>query len=175
MALHKDSDDRRWIGRHAADGDMLVHDPERFSSASANVTFFSLTQFRQRTFPPAVVQKQIEEIVDPAQLADAEARYRSWPELKAERDRDAELAREQEGVRQRERIIERHRAYVEARGIEYRGTQDSSAKGSRRVRTVCHVCAIALDDFVGARCIGCGSVLCSCGACACGAPRKSAN
>lgn len=174
MKLQNDSDDRLWIGRHAADGDMLVHDPGQFSSVSSNVAFFSLTQFRQRAFPPEVVRKQIEEIVDPVERAEAEERYRSWPELKAERDREQERVHERELAQQREQIIQRHRGYVERRGIEYRGVQDSSTGSAKRVRSVCHVCTLALDDFVGARCVGCGSVLCSCGACACGAPRRSA-
>lgn len=177
MQLHTGPDgDGLWIGRHAADGDTLVFDPAHSETGSANISLFSLTQFRPRAFPPGVVQKQIEEIINPEQRALAEERYRAWPTLKAERDRGLERVRADEVVRQRDRILEKHRLFLENQNLPYEGVQDSSVAGGgsspRRRRTSCHLCGISLDDFVGAKCGACGSVLCSCGACGCGAPRK---
>jgi hypothetical protein len=163
-----------WIGRHAADGDTLVLDPARFSSASSLVSFFSLTQFRPRAFPRTVVQSQIREITDPEQRALAREQYANWPARKAERDRSREQASREVFALQRERIVEMHRRFVQDRGVAYQGIQDSSASSSRRRRSSCGRCGIPLDDFVVARCVACGTVLCSCGACACASPHGPA-
>lgn len=173
-----------WLGRHSADGDTLVLDPARPEPLSGNVSLFSLTEFRPRVFPPEVVERQIDEILDSEQRAEALEQYRNWPTLKAERDRERESdrAREREEVaaRQKERTLEKHRAFVERLELPYEGTRESSAETKTKTksssrnsrRTACYVCGIKLDDFVASRCVACSSVLCSCGACACGQPRK---
>jgi hypothetical protein len=166
--------DDLWFGRHLADGDMLVLDPAAAKSDSDKISFFSLSQFRTRTFPLSVVQRQIQEIVDPEQRARAESRYRSWPNLKAERDRAREQ-RVSEGVeRQRESILEAHREYLESQNLPYAGVRNSDQPGTgavaNRRRLSCMRCGIALDDFVHARCEACGTILCSCGACGCKPP-----
>lgn len=172
MQLQNDSSDATLrIGRHSADGDTLVFDPKQSATDGSNVALFSLTQFRTRAFPQRVVEAQIEEIVDPELRAEAEARYRAWPTLKAERDRELEQAKEASGARRRDLIVENHRRFVEGNEVEYKGVQDSSEKvtgGSRkRARSSCTRCTSTLDDFAGLRCSACGAVLCSCGACAC--------
>jgi hypothetical protein len=169
------NDDGLRIGRHSADGDTLVFDPAHSKAGSTNVELFSLTQFRKRAFPQRVVESRIEEIVDPAQRAEAEARYRDWAALKAERDRELVLAQESSVTRRHEHIVENHRRFVEGNGVEYKGVQDSSEKvtgGSRRrPKSSCSRCTTALDDFAGLRCVACMAVLCSCGACACAPAR----
>lgn len=169
------NDDGLRIGRHSVDGDTLVYDPARSAAGSTNVELFSLTQFRKRAFPQRVVEARIEEIVDPAQRAEAEARYRDWAALKAERDRELERAQETSVARRHEHILENHRRFLEGNGIAYQGVQDSATKvtgGSRkRPKSACSRCTTPLDDFVGLRCVACGAVLCSCGACACAPAR----
>jgi hypothetical protein len=163
--------DSLWFGRHSADGDILVRDPEQSASDSSNVTLFSLTQLRPRTFSPNIVRTQIKEISDPEQRALAEQQYRHWPTLKAERDEERGRASTEAQTRQKEQILEAHRHFLEVQGLPYTGVQDSSEKKAgarpRRHRASCQHCGIPLDDFVQARCVTCGSVLCSCGACAC--------
>lgn len=161
-----------WVGRHSADGDTLVFDPALAIPQSPNVCFFSLTQFRPRTFPPSVVQGQIQEVVDDKQRKEALERYREWPKLKEAHDHTLERGREQASVQRREVILANHQHYLEARGIPYKGVRDSSeitAKPARKGRRMlCSRCRSPLDDYIGARCNGCDGVLCSCGACACG-------
>jgi len=168
-----------WFGRHADDGDILVLDPERSPTGSMNVTFFSLTQLRSRTFPPAIVQKRIQEISDPEQRAKAEGQYRLAPTLAAERERKRENESVEAAERQKLSIIETHRLYLKDCGMPYKGVQDSSepipsTSTKRRQAASCHRCGIRLDDFVQTRCLGCTSVLCSCGGCACRAPEAAA-
>ena len=168
-----------WIGRHSADGDTLVYDPSQGESGSSYVSLFSLTQFRPRTFPRRVVEEKIVPVTDASEQAEALERYRSWPSLKAEVERESQTEREAGAGRTRESILAHHKAYLESRGIPYRGVRDSSAAApagapAKRARTVCGNCGIRLDDFVGVRCEGCSGVLCSCGACACvGTPRPA--
>lgn len=166
---------RMWIGRHTADGDTLVFDPEVSDAAAENVTLFSLSHLRNKVFPRAVVAAKIEEVTDQAQHARAEEEYRRWPALREERERERAAAREETAHRQRQATIERHRGYMEERGIEYQGVHDTATgrrAGGNRRRTKCHACGIALDDFAAAECMVCGGVLCSCGACGCGAPAR---
>lgn len=171
MRLQDSNDGSLRIGRHSVDGDMLVLDPSLGSAPAANVTFFSLTHLRPRSFPRQIVESKIEEVTDDAQRASAEELYRTWPTLQAERALEVERTRAEDSARRRERILESHRRFVEATGVAFRGVQDSAVKvppGSRRrARSSCQYCHTALDDFIGARCIGCSAVLCSCGACAC--------
>ena len=178
MHLQNDSNDGQLrIGRHAVDGDTLVFDPSQSAPGSPNVALFSLTQFRTRAFPQRVVESQVVEIVDPEQRAQAEARYRDWPTLKAELEKEKERAQEASGARRREHTLENHRRFLEGNQVEYKGVQDSATKvtgGSRkRARSACSRCTTPLDDFLGLRCAACGGVLCSCGACACAPPRPA--
>lgn len=167
---------RMWIGRHTADGDTLVFDPEVSDPGAANVTLFSLTQLRNKTFPRAVVAAKIVEVTDQAQQAHAREEYGRWPALRDERERERAAAREEAALRQRQAVIERHREYLEERGITYEGVHDTATgrrAGGNRRRTKCHACGIALDDFAASECMVCGGVLCSCGACGCGAPVRA--
>ncbi|HEV2150329.1 MAG TPA: hypothetical protein VGR37_23215 [Longimicrobiaceae bacterium] len=162
-----------WIGRHSADGDILVFDPEVSDPAAGNVSLFSLTQFRHRVFPRSVVAARIPEVTDPDELARAEQRYREWPALKEEREQERAVERGEVAERQRQGAIDRHRHFMEERGVPYEGVRDTGTgktAGARRRRTKCHSCGIALDDFAASECLVCGGVLCSCGACGCGAP-----
>ena len=178
MQLQNDSSDATLrIGRHSADGDTLVFDPKQAQANGSHIPLFSLTQFRTRAFPPRVVESQIEEIVDPEQRAQAEARYKAWPTLKAERDRELEQAREVSDAQRRELILENHRRFLQGNDVAYKGVQDSADKvtgGSRkRARSTCTRCTSAVEDFAGLRCGACMAILCSCGACAC-APARNA-
>ncbi|HEX2191088.1 MAG TPA: hypothetical protein VHG51_19425 [Longimicrobiaceae bacterium] len=165
---------RMWIGRHTADGDTLVFDPEVSDPTAANVALFSLSQLRTKVFPRATVAAKIEQVTDGAELARIEEEYRRWPELREERERERAASREEAAQRQRDAAVERHREFLEERGIAYEGVHDTATGKrpgtSRRRRTKCHACGIALDDFAAAECMVCAGVLCSCGACGCGAP-----
>jgi hypothetical protein len=167
----QNGDDALRFARHTVDGDTLVFDPALFPAGPANVTFFSLTQFRPRSFPHSVVETRIDEVVDPEQCARAAARYLEWPELKLAHEQEAEGERQARAVRQRERILEAHRRFVEEGGRSYEGVQDSAVAvtggSKRRTRAACPRCSTPVDDFAGTRCMGCKAVLCSCGACAC--------
>jgi hypothetical protein len=160
-----------WVGRHSGDGDTLVFDPALGEGSSEYVSLFSLTQLRPRAFPLQVVQQRIEPISDAAERAAALKRYRTWPSLKAERERAQVREREEGTARRREQTLALHRAYLEARGVAYKGVRDSSEATAggppKRARSVCGNCGIRLDDYVGTRCVACNGVLCSCGACAC--------
>lgn len=178
MQMHNgSSDDSLRIGRHSADGDTLVFDPAQPAAGASNVAFFSLTQFRTRAFPPRIVEEMIEEVVDPQQRATAEALYHSWPDHKAEQDREAERAKEASTARRRDHILENHRRFLDALAVPYQGVQDSATRvtgGSRkRARSSCARCSTPLDDFLGMRCVACMGILCSCGACGCTAPRAA--
>lgn len=163
---------RTWIGRHSADGDVLVFDPTVCDPAASNLSFFSLTELRQRRFPRAVVEQKIHEVTDAAEHADATERYGQWPALKAAHERERDAARAEVAERQKRGVIELHREFLEERGIAYEGVRETgSGQGaSKRRRTKCHSCGIGLDDFAGSECVACGIVLCSCGACGCTRP-----
>jgi len=162
-----------WVGRHSGDGDRLVFDPAQASTGSTNVSLFSLTQLRPRVFPRSVVEERIAAITDAAERAEAVKAYKAWPKLKAKREVEEQKEKSEAAVRQRDSILALHQAFLENRGIAYKGVRDSSMapeKGHKRARTACGLCGIRLDDFVGSRCAGCGGILCSCGACSCVAP-----
>jgi hypothetical protein len=176
MGISFDHGGQLWIGRHSGDGDTLVFDPDQAASGSY-VSLFSLTQFRQRSFPRNVVEERIAALTDEKERAAALQRYREWPTLRAEHERAQQNAAEAEAGRRREDILALHRAYLEERGVPYPGVRDSSLapeKGAPkpRARTACASCGIKLDDFVGTRCVGCNTVLCSCGACGCSGTPK---
>ena len=159
-----------WFARHEADGDVLVYDPALADDASENLTFFSMTALRQRRFPPAVVRERLRELSG-AERAEVEKRYREWPALREQKEREEQAARAETAARERARVVERHRALFDERGLDYPGVRDSAEEAKRGVRrsarTVCPRCGIHLDDFAGVRCAGCGTILCSCGGCAC--------
>ena len=159
-----------WVGRHGGDGDRLVFDPALAPAGSLNVSLFSLTHLRPRVFPRSVVEERIAAITDAKERAAAVKEYEAWPALKASREVEAQKEKTDAAARQRDGILALHRAFLEARGIAYKGVRDSSEapeKGQKRARTACGSCGIRLDDFVESRCAGCGGILCSCGACAC--------
>lgn len=159
-----------WVGRHSGDGDRLVYDPAVATAGSSNVSLFSLTQLRPRVFPRSVVEQRIAAITDSAERAAAMKEYKAWPSLKAKREAEEQKEKGEAAVRQRDGILALHRAFLETRGITYKGVRDSSEapeKGHKRARTACGLCGIRLDDFVGSRCAACSAILCSCGACSC--------
>ncbi len=167
---------RMWIGRHTADGDILVFDPEVSDPAATNVSLFSLSQLRHKLFSRAVVETKIDEVTDEEQHARAIEDYRKWPVLKEERERERVAAQAEAAQRLRQGTLDRHREFMEERGVPYEGvvgtTDGRKSGGARRRRTRCHACGIALDDFASAECRVCNGVLCSCGACGCAAPGK---
>jgi hypothetical protein len=166
---------RMWIGKHSADGDTLVFDPEVSDPTATNVELFSLTHLRHKRFSREVVSAKIQEITDAAQHASAAEEYRRRIELKEEREKERTVARGAAVERRKQGALDRHREFLEERGIAYEGVRDTSTgktPGAKRRRTKCHACGIALDDFASSECLVCGGVLCSCGACGCAAPVK---
>jgi len=165
-----------WIGRHSVDGDVLVFDPTETDPTASNLSFFSLSQFRRRAFPRGAVEEKIAEITDKRQRSEAKKQYEKWAALKATHEEEQTAARATARTHQRERILEQHQQFLEGRNLPYEGVRDAHTEGKkpaglkRRRRTKCHSCGIALDDFVGAECVVCNGVLCSCGACGCGLP-----
>lgn len=161
-----------WVGRHSGDQDILVLDRETSSFGSANVTLYSLTQHRMRTFPRAIVAEKIHELEEPAARERAISEYSTRNELKAVYDDGLRVAREEQHGRQRDAILSAHKRYLSRIGVRAEGVIETlpDFKPGRRVK--CHVCGIALDDFAGFVCVGCEGLLCSCGACACGTPSR---
>lgn len=165
-------EERLWVGRHSGDQDILILDRETSSFGSANVTLYSLTQHRTRTFPRSIVVEKIHEVDDPAEREKAVGEYSARSELKAVYDDGLRIAREEQHNRQRDAILVSHKRYLERIGVRAEGVTDRlpDFKGGRRVK--CQVCGIPLDDFAGFVCVGCEGLLCSCGACACGTPSR---
>lgn len=167
---------KMWIGKHTADGDILVFDPEVSDPTATNVELFSLTHLRHKRFSREVVAAKIQEVTDAKARASAAEEYGRRMELREERERERGVAQDQAAVRRRQGVIDRHREFMEERGLSYEGVRDTgtgkAAPGSKRRRTKCHACGIALDDFASSECLACGGVLCSCGACGCAAPAR---
>lgn len=157
-----------WIGKHSADEDILVFDPEVADAAASNLSFYSLSQFRTRTFPRAIAEQKIQEITDKAARSEAKKRYEQRVALKADHESTQTIAKEARTSRHREHAIEAHRRYLQNLGVEYQGVKDTTGQEIRPRRAKCTVCGIALDNFVGAACAVCSDLLCSCGACGCG-------
>ncbi len=158
-----------WVGRHSVDGDLLVLDPAADDPNGAFLSFYSLTQYRRRTFPRAVALEKIQPLDDELGIARAEKEYLRRDVLEAEHGARLESADEERAQRQKEAVIAAHRRHMEANGLDYQGVVDTAVEGKKGRRTRCHACGIALDDFVGTCCGACHGVLCSCGACGCGA------
>ena len=164
---------KMWIGRHSADQDVLVFDPEVSDPDATNLSFYSLSQFRTRTFPRAVAEQKIAEITEKKARAEAQAQYEQRTERKAARENEKSVAREERTGRHREHAVEAHRRYVTNLGIEYAGVKDTTGQEIRPRRSRCGVCGIAVDNFVGAACLACNDLLCSCGACNCGTKTRT--
>jgi hypothetical protein len=162
-----------WIGKHSADQDILVFDPAESDADGAFLSFYSLTQYRRRTFPRAVVKEKIAPLDDEVGAARAEKDYHRRATLEAEAGARMETADTERAQQQKDSVIAAHRRHLEAHGIEYQGVTDTSTGGRKGRRTKCHACGIALDDFVGTSCGVCLGVLCSCGACGCGSPVRA--
>lgn len=162
-----------WIGRHSADQDVLVFDPAVSDAAATNLSFYSLTQFRTRTFPRAVAEQKIAEITEKKARAEAQELYEQRTARKAAHETEQSVAREERTGRHREGAIEAHRRYVTNLGIEYLGVRDTTGQEIRPRRSRCAVCGIAVDNFVGAACMVCNDLLCSCGACNCGTKARA--
>jgi hypothetical protein len=164
---------KMWIGRHSADHDVLVFDPAVSDPAANNLSFYSLSQFRTRSFPRAVAEQKIQEITDKSARAEAQARYEQRNSLKAAHESEQSVAKEERTSRHREKALDAHKRYVTNLGIEYQGVRDTTGQEIRPRRSRCTVCGIAVDNFVGAACVACGDLLCSCGACGCGSKTRT--
>jgi hypothetical protein len=162
-----------WIGRHIADEDILVFDPAETDAGGAYLSFYSLTQYRRRTFPRSVVLEKIVPLDDDVGSARAEKDYQRRATLKAEHGAKQESADSERAQQQKHAVLEAHRRHLEAHGIEYQGVGDTAVEGKKGRRTKCHACGIALDDFAESACGVCHGVLCSCGACGCGSPVRA--
>jgi hypothetical protein len=158
-----------WVGRHRVDGDLLVLDPAEVDPSASSLPFYSLTQFRRRTFPRSVALEKIVPLDDELSVARAEKEYRRRDELEAENGARLQSEDEERTQRQKESVLAAHRRHLDSHGVEFQGVVDTAVEGKKGRRTRCHACGIALDDFVGTCCGVCHGVLCSCGACGCGA------
>jgi hypothetical protein len=156
-----------WIGRHTADEDLLVFDSTDSATATDSITFYSLTQHRQRCFPRSVVAQQIHGFADDLGRHRARRAYEDRISLRQERADAAAEAQVDRAERQRQNVLEAHRRYIAAIGHDYPGVTPSEEVAKPRRRSRCHACGIGLDDFASAVCVACNGVLCSCGTCAC--------
>jgi hypothetical protein len=163
-----------WVGRHSGDRDILVLDPDVASSNPQNVSLYSLTQHRLRTFPRSVMAEKIHALEE-AELEKAIEEYSSRTSRREVYEDGLRAAEAQRRTRQRNEFVRSHERYLERIGVRDAGVTDTLPGHKNGRRSKCHACGIDLDDFVGLVCGGCSSVLCSCGACACGtAGRKRA-
>lgn len=156
-----------WVGRHSGDRDILVLDPEVSSSNPQNVSLYSLTQHRLRTFPRSVMAERIHALEE-AELDRAIEEYSSRGARKADYEDELRAAEAKRRTRQRDEIILSHERYLERVGVASSGVTDTLPGHKNGRRSKCHVCGIDLDGFVGLVCSGCSNALCSCGACGCG-------
>lgn len=167
--------DKFWIGRHADDEDILVFDPALAQPSSGNVTFFSLTQFRTRSFAPKVAKERIRGITDAKEFSAAKRTYTRWPELKAERGNVEDRARTEALELRRSAVLERHEAFLSTLpdlGKEAAGKTGRATK--RRRITNCLACHRVLETGMDLKCDRCSQHICTCGACACGASSQQA-
>ncbi len=156
-----------WVGRHSGDRDILVLDPEVSSPNPQNVSLYSLTQHRLRTFPRSVMAEKIHAL-EAAELERAIEEYLSRSSRRETYEDGLRAAQAQRRTRQRDDIIRSHERYLERIGVRDAGVADTLPGHKNGRRSKCHACGIDLDDYVGLVCNGCSSLLCSCGACACG-------
>lgn len=165
--------DKLWIGRHAADEDILVFDPALDQPPSGNVTFFSLTQFRTRSFAPKVAKERIRGITDAKEFSAAKRTYTRWPELKAKQDGVDSRARTEALELRRSAMLQRHEAYLATLPelAEAAVTKTGRATKRRRI-TNCLVCQRILETGMDLTCDRCSQRICTCGACACGASNQ---
>lgn len=159
--------EKLWIGRHAADQDTLVFDPAESAPAAERVSFYSLTQHRTRTFPRAVVLRQIHGLTDDISWHRARHDYDDRASRRQEHSEEAAAAQARVVEHQRQSVVEAHSRYLEGIGAENRGVTPTPAAHRPGRRSKCHVCGIGLDDFASSICVACNGVLCTCGGCAC--------
>jgi hypothetical protein len=160
--------DEFWIGRHAADEDILVFDPALAQPPSGNVTFFSLTHFRTRSFSPSVAKERIRGITDAKEFSEAKRTYKRWPELKAKQEDVDSRARGAALEQRRSTMVERHEAFLAAIPEPVEPVAKTGRATRRRRITSCLVCGRVLDTGVDLTCDRCSQRVCTCGACACG-------
>jgi hypothetical protein len=162
-----------WFGRHSVDQDVLVFDPAREDPSASNLRFFSLSRFRVRAFPRGIVEELISEITDESLLADARAQYEKRETLEADYRREQEAVKTAALEQRRVELLSRHREYLSAQDLPYEGVQETGVGEMKQRRSKCPACSIPLDNYAGARCLGCNGVLCSCGACSCVRPART--
>ncbi len=156
-----------WIGRHAADADVLVFDPSESDVVSDRVCLYSLAQHRNRTFPLSVVHDQIRGISDEENWEEAKRNYEDRAALRHEREEVAAAEKRERVEHQRQGVIAAHERYLAGLGIQNAGVVPTPEDFKPGRRSKCQSCGIALDDFAGSVCLVCNGILCSCGACAC--------
>jgi hypothetical protein len=162
--------DKLWIGRHAADEDILVFDPALDQPASGNVTFFSLTQFRPRSFAPKVAKERIRGITDAKEFSAAKKTYTRWPELKAKQEGVDSRTRTEALELRRSAMLQRHEAYLASLGELAEIPLTKAGRPAKRRRIInCLVCQRVLETGMDLSCERCSQSICTCGACACGA------
>ena len=120
-----------------------------------------------------IAEQKIAEITEKKARAEAQAQYEQRTERKAAHDSEQSVAREGRTGKHREHAVEAHRRYVTNLGIEYLGVKDTTGQEIRPRRSRCGICGIAVDNFVGAACLACNDLLCSCGACNCGTKTRA--
>ena len=66
----------------------------------------------------------------------------------------------------KEIVAEKHKTFLSARKLPYKGIRESVNKQHRK--THCYSCKQNLDNLVDLECANCGWIICRCGACVCG-------
>jgi hypothetical protein len=166
-------DGKFWIGRHAADADVLVFDPSESGVVADRVCLYSLAQHRNRTFPLSVVHDQIRGISDEDNWEEAKRKYEDREARRHEREEKLAAERQERLEHQRQGVISAHERYLAGIGVEAAGVISTPENFKPGRRSKCQACGIALDDFAGSVCLVCNGVLCSCGACACPVGKSS--
>ena len=73
--------------------------------------------------------------------------------------------REEEAIKRRE-VKERHRDFLDKRGLPYEGVSPATGPKVRRI-THCFECKKKVDSAINLECNTCKWILCACGACGC--------
>ena len=63
--------EKLWIAQHAVDHDILVFDSSESDASASRLSFYSLTQFRTRTFSRSLLGKSIQAVTDDVRCARA--------------------------------------------------------------------------------------------------------
>lgn len=117
-------------------------------------------KFQGRAYLQGPIKRQFEVFKLSATAADTSAVV---ADLKIQVDRWlTENEKEVRAIRE-----ERHRQFLDSRGIKYQGVRTSTKIRVKRV-THCYSCKHGLDNAIDTECVACSWILCDCGACGCG-------